>query len=291
MSKSKILIQFDPDLQTSIFDSIVAIDAGVDQIFRHNAVTEEQIEGLVQGAIFTRGEKDLKSTAFFFGGSNIEATETLVSKAKNSFIGPLRVSLMSDPNGCNTTAAAAVVCAKRHIDFENQTIAILAGTGPVGIRIAHLIAGPASDGDGATIKICSRQMAKAESVCSELKKKLPSAKLVPCEASNSDQTEDAVCDAHAIFAAGTAGVELLDKSWQLLPKLKVVIDLNGVPPLGIQGINVSDEAKDFGGKTCYGAIGVGSLKMKIHKQAIKMLFKSNNQTMEVEEIFTIGEKM
>ena len=291
MSKSKILIQFDSDPQTSTFDSVVAIDAGVDQIIRHNAVTEQQIEGLVHGAIFTRGVEDLKSTALFFGGSKIAATESLVAKAKECFVGPMRVSLMSDPNGCNTTAAAAVLCARRHIDFEDKTVAILAGTGPVGIRIAHLIAGPATDGDGATIKVCSRQLKKAETVCRELKARLPSAKLVPCETSNSDQIKDAVCDACAIFAAGAAGVELLDQSWQTLPNVEVAIDLNGVPPLGIQGIDASDKAKVFGGKTCYGAIGVGSLKMKIHKQAIKMLFESNKQTLEVEEIFAIGQEI
>ena len=288
MSKSKILIQLDPDKQTSTFDSVVAIDAGVDQILRYNAVTAEQIEGIIHGAIFTRGVEDLKSTALFFSGSNIEATEALVAKAKDSFIGPMRVSMMSDPNGCNTTAAAAVLSAKRHIDFSDKTIAILAGTGPVGTRISHLIAGPANDGDGATIKICSRQMSKAESVCRELKDRLPSANFIPCHTSNSDQTKDTVYEAHAIFAAGAAGVELLDQSWQTLPNLKVAIDLNGVPPYGIQGINVLDNAKDFGGKTCYGAFGIGGLKMKIHKQAIKKLFESNNQTLEVEEIFAIS---
>ena len=291
MSKAKILIQIDSDLQTSTFDSVVAIDAGVDQIFRHNAVTEPQIEGLVHGAIFTRGVEDLKSTALFFGGSNFEATESLIAKAKNSFLGPLRVSLMSDPNGSNTTAAAAVLTAKQHIDLKDKTVAILAGTGPVGIRIAHLVAGPASDGNGTMIKICSRKITKAEKVCQDLKKRFPSANLIPCETSSSDQIKDAVCNAHAIFAAGAAGVELLDESWQTFPNLEVAIDLNGVPPHGIRGISVTDKAKDFGGKTCYGAVGVGGLKMKIHKQAIKMLFESNNQTLEVEEIFAIGEEI
>jgi len=291
MSKSKILIQIDPDPQTSTFDSVVAIDSGVDHLLRHNAVTEQQIQSLVHGAIFTRGVEDLESTALFFGGSNVQSTEALVAKAKSCFIGPMRVSLMSDPNGSNTTAAAAVICAQKHIDLENKNVTILAGTGPVGMRIAHLIAGPATKGDSTQIKICSRRLANAEEVCQQLKKQFPAAKTLPFETTNSDQTNSAVCDAHAIFAAGAAGVELLEAGWQSLPNLKVAIDLNGVLPTGIAEIGVIDKANEISGKVCYGAIGVGGLKMKIHKRSICMLFESNDKTIEVEEIFAIGHQI
>lgn len=291
MSKSKILIQVDPDPQTSTFDSVVAIDSGVDHLFRHNCVTQEQVEGLVHGAIFTRGTEDLKSTALFFGGSNVEAAEALVDMAKSSFFGPMRVSLMSDPNGSNTTAAAAVICAQKHIDLDDKTVTVLAGTGPVGMRIAHLIAGPATKADNTKIKICSRRLDKAERICQELRKQLPAGKFLACEAANSDQTDSAVSNAHVIFAAGAAGVELLDEGWRSLPNLQVAIDLNGVPPAGIAGISVFDKANLSDGKICYGAIGVGGLKMKIHKRAIDMLFESNDQTLEVEEIFAIGKKI
>ncbi len=292
MSKSKILIQFDPDPQTSTFDSVVAIDSGVDHLFRHNAVTETQVEGLVHGAIFTRGTDDLKSTALFFGGSNVEASEALVAKAKASFFGPMRVSLMSDPNGSNTTAAAAVICAQKHIDLDDKTVTIVAGTGPVGMRIAHLIAGPATkEGSNTQINICSRRLDKAEGICQQLRKQLPAGKFQPCETANSDQTNSAVSNAHVVFAAGAAGIELLDDSWQSLPNLEVAIDLNGVPPAGIAGIGAFDKAKEIQGKVCYGAIGVGGLKMKIHKRAIETLFQSNDQTLEVEEIFAIGQKI
>lgn len=79
--------------------------------------------------------------------------------------------------------------------------------------------------------------------------------------------------------------------WQSLPNLEVAIDLNGVPPAGIAGIGAFDKAKEIQGKVCYGAIGVGGLKMKIHKRAIETLFQSNDQTLEVEEIFAIGQKI
>ncbi|PHR92208.1 MAG: bifunctional NADP-dependent methylenetetrahydromethanopterin dehydrogenase/methylenetetrahydrofolate dehydrogenase, partial [Blastopirellula sp.] len=65
MALSKILLQLDPDSQTSTFDSVVAIDAGVDQLLRHAGVLPEEVRNLIYGLIFTRGVLDLKSSAVF----------------------------------------------------------------------------------------------------------------------------------------------------------------------------------------------------------------------------------
>ena len=54
-----ILVQLDTDPQPSVFDRVVAVDAGVDQLFSHGGATPETVESLVHGAIFTRGIPDL----------------------------------------------------------------------------------------------------------------------------------------------------------------------------------------------------------------------------------------
>ena len=59
MDKRKILIQLDTDAQPSVFDRVVAIDAGADEVFSYGGVRPEQVQALVHGAIFTRGSKDL----------------------------------------------------------------------------------------------------------------------------------------------------------------------------------------------------------------------------------------
>ena len=92
MTKSKILIQFDSDSQVSVFDSVVAVDSGVDQLLLQPNVTKDDVQGLVHGAMFSRGPQDLKSTALFFGGSNIERTDVLVAEAKKCFFGSMQVS-------------------------------------------------------------------------------------------------------------------------------------------------------------------------------------------------------
>src|SRR5262249_44962789 len=68
MDKRTILIQLDSDPHPSVFDRVVAIDAGVDELFSYGAVKPEQVAGLVHGAIFTRKPSDLKRTAIFVGG-------------------------------------------------------------------------------------------------------------------------------------------------------------------------------------------------------------------------------
>ena len=291
MSKPKILIQIDPDQRASSFDSIVAIDSGVDHLLVHSGVDESQVESLVHGAIFTRGVDDLKNTALFFGGRDVNRTALLFSKARATFFGPMKVSMMSDPNGANTTAAAAVLSAQKHMSFENKTIVVLAGTGPVGMRIAHLVAGPASADNSVTVKLCSRSLKRAEHVCDQIRTSIPDAKLVPVETTSTSITYESDCNGDAIFAAGAAGVELLSQGWQSLDNLQVAIDVNGVPPAGIFGIEATDKAIKRGKTVCYGAIGVGGLKMKIHKRCIQTLFESNDQKLEVEEIFAIGQKI
>lgn len=67
-----------------------------------------------------------------------------------------------------------------------------------------------------------------------------------------------------------------------------VVDLNAVPPAGIAGLEVMDSGEQRHGTICYGAIGVGALKMKIHKHAIRSLFESNDVVLEVNEIYELG---
>ena len=289
MSKRKILIQFDSDPHVSTFDSIVAVDSGVDQLLCHASISVGQIESLVHGAMFTRGPQDLHRTALFFGGSDVGKTDSLAEAAKKCFFGPLRVSMLSDPNGSNTTAAAAVISAEKHIDLAGKTIAILAGTGPVGQRIAQIIAGPATrDTNAPTIRICSRRIEKAEMVCQSLTTKTDR-KLIPTQSETVDEALSAVEGADVVFAAGAAGIELLGSAWHdLTDPPRVAVDLNAVPPSGIAGIEVMDAGENRGQTVCYGAIGVGGLKMKIHKRALQMLFESNDQTLETEEIYQVG---
>jgi hypothetical protein len=105
----KILLQLDCDKFASVFDAVTAYDAGVDHVLQYGGVTPQDVRDLVYGEMFTRGGDDLKNSAVFIGGSNVATGEAMLKAARDAFFGPIRVSVMLDANGCNTTAAAAVI--------------------------------------------------------------------------------------------------------------------------------------------------------------------------------------
>ena len=284
MAKPKILLQLDADPKPSAFDAVVAIDAGVDHLLQYAQVEPSDVEGLVHGALFTRGPQDLHQTAIFVGGSDVQAGQRLMEKVVATFFGPMRVSVMLDANGANTTAAAAVVAAAKHVALPKAVAVVLGGTGPVGQRVALLLARA-----GATVRVASRDQQRAQQVCDDLGRRVPKAKLQAVQAGSAEQNAGVVGDAVVLISAGAAGVELLSKpAWKQRTKLQVAIDLNAVPPLGVAGIEVSDRAKEREGVVCYGAIGVGGMKMKIHKAALQKLFSSNDQVLDAEEIHALG---
>lgn len=284
MSKKKILIQLDPDRYPSSFDSVVAIDSGVDSLLTYGDVESTEVRSLVHGAIFTRGVKDLASTAIFIGGSDITKGEHLLSEVSRTFFGPMRVSVMMDANGCNTTAAAAVLCAMKHKMLKNAHATVLAGTGPVGLRIARLLAAA-----GAHVRIASRTLEKAQSAAENIAKQTQSNHVTAIATGTAEQTKTALAGAHLIFAAGAAGVELASAAvLETAEKGAVAIDLNATPPLGLAGVEVMDAGKDRGHLITYGAIGVGGLKMKIHKAAIAQLFTKNDLVIDIDQVFEIG---
>ncbi|MDC0936615.1 methylenetetrahydromethanopterin dehydrogenase [Pirellulales bacterium] len=279
----QILVAFDTDPQPSVFDGVVAVDAGVDFLFRHAGVSVDAVRDLVYGAIFTRAPNDLKNTALFIGGSNVEAGEAVLAEVQRTFFGPLRVSVMLDSNGSNTTAVAAVLAAGRHATLRGAQATVLAATGPVGQRVVRLLAD-----EGAAVRVTSRRLPGAEAVCEQIRKLVPNAELTPFT------TDDpaALADAAVAVACGPPGVELVSADHlAATDTLRVAVDLNAVPPLGIGGIEMGDRAVERGDCVCYGAIGVGGGKMKIHKRAIARLFEANDLVLDAVEIYELGKAL
>jgi hypothetical protein len=156
----KILVQFDSDRAPSVFDAITAYDAGVDVLLPYGGIEPREVRDLVYGAMFTRGPEDLKNTAVFIGGIDVGKGEALLHETLAAFFGPMRVSVMLDSNGCNTTATAAVVKIISSVPVQGQKVVVLAGTGPVGQRAAALLAK-----EGARVTLTSRTIERAQTAC------------------------------------------------------------------------------------------------------------------------------
>lgn len=287
MALPKILLQLDIDRHPSSFDAVVAVDAGVESLLQYSQVTPDNATSLVHGAMFTRGGDSLAHTAIFIGGSDVAAAEALLKKVRSTFFGPVRVSVMFDANGCNTTAAAAVLSAMRHLDVAGATAAVLGGTGPVGLRVARLLAGA-----GCSVRLGSRSESRAAEAAEALNSGIGSARVTPVATGDSASVAAALRQCELVFACGAAGVQLLDaETLDAASRVRVAVDLNAVPPAGIESIDVTDRGRTSGDRYLYGAIGVGGLKMKIHKAAIGKLFERNDQVLDAEEIFALGKSI
>ncbi len=287
-TKQTILVQLDTDAQPSVFDAVVAVDAGVDHLFRHGGVTPENVRDLIYGTIFTRGPDDLKSTAIFVGGSNVPAGEAILEVIKKTFFGPFRVSVLFDGNGANTTAAAAVLTALQACSdkLKDARVVVLAATGPVGQRITRLLGL-----QGAKVAIGSRDPDRAGALADRLHK-ATNAEILAFDLTTAQSLAGQLQDASVVINAGPPGVQILPASlWQKYTQLEALIDLNAVPPLGIEGVEPNDKNKTRAGIQAWGALGVGSTKMKIHKQAIQQLFTASNLVLDAEEVLALAQSL
>ena len=284
----RVLLHLDTDPHPSVFDRVVAVDAGVQHLFSYGGVTPETVMPLVHGCIFTRGPKDLHHTAVFVGGSDVAAGEAVLAAVRKHLLPQfgLSVSVMLDSNGANTTAVAAVLAAAKHLDLAKCRSLVLGGTGPVGLRVARLLAKR-----GGHVRIGSRQLDRAEQAAAGIRKAVPGSAVEAVSVGSS--SGEPLADRELVIAAGAPGAVLLPRSVRdKASGLRVLIDLNGVPPAGIEGVDAGDKAalKD-GGVVCYGAIGVGGTKMRVHKAAVAELFTRTDLTLDVDEIDQLARRV
>jgi hypothetical protein len=146
---------------------------------------------------------------------------------------------------------------------------------------------------GAIVRIGSRSFERGAHACEEIKAAVPAgAQVTPFATATRENLQKACEGANLVIAAGAAGVELLPADVRKsLSYLKVTIDVNAVPPAGIAGVEVFDKGTEREGVICYGAIGVGGLKMKIHKAALRKLFEANDKVLDWAEIIAIGDEL
>ncbi|HUK21176.1 MAG TPA: NAD(P)-dependent methylenetetrahydromethanopterin dehydrogenase [Gemmatimonadales bacterium] len=276
----KLLLQLDSSRLPSVFDRVVAHDAGAEDVMSYGGVVEADVRDLIHGCIFTRGPKDLKNTAVFIGGADMTAGEGLLRAARKAFFGPFSVSLMLDSNGSNTTAVAAVVkLLEAAGEVRGARVVVVAGTGPVGLRAAGLFAK-----QGADVLITSRSAdsgARAERTVTQRFGGSVRARAVVSSA----EIGQAIEAAAVVLNAGPAGVPLVPHAaWAGRAGLRVIADVNAVPPLGVEGVEPNDDGQVKDGVRCFGALAIGSFKMKLHRACIARLFERNDLVLDAESI-------
>jgi hypothetical protein len=281
----KLLLQLDTSPRPSVFDRVVAFDGGADEVMSYGGITEDAVRDLVHGAIFTRGPKDLHHTAIFIGGTEMAAGERILAAVLKSFFGPMRVSVMLDSNGSNTTAVAAVTKLQQACpggSVAGRRAFVCAATGPVGLRAAGLFARA-----GADVVITSRRAAD-DTVAGGIRTRFGGA-VRAITLADPSQAAAAIEGAELLLNAGPAGVRLIPRdAWARRAGLRAAADLNAVPPAGVEGIEATDSGVEREGVTVFGAFGVGNLKMKIHRACMARLFEQNDLVLDAETIVEVA---
>jgi methylenetetrahydrofolate/methylenetetrahydromethanopterin dehydrogenase (NADP+) len=283
----KLLLQLDSSRLPSVFDQVVAYDAGADEIMSYGGITEGDVRDLIHGCIFTRGPKDLQNTAVWIGGNNMSAGEQLLAMAQDALFAPFSVSIMLDSNGSNTTAVAAVVKIEEALgDLTGKKVLILAGTGPVGQRAAGLLAK-----DGAHVTITSRKPEQGEKARQFISARFD-VEVESVALTDPAKLPELLDGTDVLLNSGPAGVQMVPRSaWSAAKSLKIAVDLNAVPPLGIEGIDVGDAGEKREGVIAYGAFGVGNFKTKLHKACVAKLFTRNDLVLDAEAIADVARGM
>jgi methylene-tetrahydromethanopterin dehydrogenase len=271
-----LLFYLDTDVKASPFDICMAYDIGYKAVIPYENVTPEDAQIIVQDALFSRGPKGVKHTCFLIGGKNAERAEAVFKAVKDSMFPPFKTSIIVDPGGAYTTAAAMVAKAESALlssklgELKDKTCAIL-GTGAVGQIAAVLLAKL-----GCNVMIASLNPKRidgkeyAENVAKLLAKDhgvQVQGVFAPTPASKIDILKKA----DVVMCAGIRGVRLIDKEMlNEVKRIKVLIDINAVPPFGVEGIELKDDMREMApGIFTIGALTVGNLKHKVEKEILR----------------------
>jgi methylene-tetrahydromethanopterin dehydrogenase len=277
-----VLHLFSPHPQVSPFDINMAVDAGFDLIFPHANVALERVYSLTQDVIFSRGPQGVKKTAIFIGGRDIGLALDMMEIIKKAMVPPFEVSVLADPSGAFTTATALVAAVekqlreKHHLELKDCRAFVFGGTGPVGISTG-VIAALA----GAEVTLVDHlSLDTAMQVAEEYSRRC-GCKLKGTFASSGASKAWLVKRADVIFNTTKAGIQVLDREMlEDAGRLKVVGDVNAVPPAGIEGVRPKDmgaplsTAPNSPGAVSVGPLAVGNLKYQLQNAMLRDLLKT-----------------
>jgi methylene-tetrahydromethanopterin dehydrogenase len=201
----------------------------------------------------------------------------MFNAAKEAMVPPFEISILTDPSGAFTTAAAMVAAVAKQLREKNeeeltgQNILVIGGTGPVGASSAVLAAKL-----GAKVTILGRAIDKANNVA-ELCNSRYGTVVEGIHGDAADHIDKLLPETDVIFATAKAGIQVLsEKQVASATKLKVAADLNAVPPAGIAGISLLDNgvplAASKSGAVGIGPLAIGDIKYQTQQKLLTQMY-------------------
>ncbi len=295
MEKPYILHMITPAKNLSPFDVNMALDAGWDNAIGYTNVEKDEVQALVQDAIFSRGPSGAKRSGLFLGGRDMHMAMDMMEIVQESMVPPFQVSCFADPSGAFTTAAGMVASVehalkeKHDTDLKDKTVIVMGGTGPVGSTAAVLAAKA-----GAEVSILGRKKDKSQRVaamCTEY-----GADLTGIKGEANDMIDGIVQMADVVLACAAAGIQVItEEHIKVADNLKVAADVNAVPPSGIYGLDLMgacEPIKDSKNAFGIGALAIGNVKYQTqHRMLQEMHDRDEPIYLHFERAFEIAREV
>lgn len=259
----------------SPFDVNMAYDAGFDKVMPYTGVTLAEVTGLVQDAIFSRGPDGIKREGMFIGGRDIDVAMDMLATARAAMVPPFEMSVFADPSGAFTTAAGMMAKVEQHLklrfggDLAGRKVSVFGATGPVGGCSAVIAAKY-----GAEVEmVAHRGMADVKARAASYAKRYE-VNIACVDGSSEDLKTALLAETDVALCCAAAGVRVITlEQMAAAPRLKVVADVNAVPPTGAEGVGVHADGVAIAGSQAYGigALTIGDVKYQAQHRLLKKM--------------------
>lgn len=283
MEKVSILHLITAAKNASPFDVNMAFDAGFEKIVPYTQVELKEVGALVQDAIFSRSPSGIKRESMFIGGRDIDVAMDMLEAAKNAMVPPFAISVFADPSGAFTTAAAMLAKIEQHLikhfgtgsgqALKGQKIAIFGATGPVA-GCAAVIAAK----NGAVVQLVAhRSLSDVQAKATAYNTRY-GVNIGCVDGTTEERKQKILHDTDVAICAAAVGVQVISLAQMAgSSTLKVVADVNAVPPTGAEGVEVTADGAGIEATNGYGigALAIGKVKYETQHVLLKQMLSSD----------------
>ena len=267
-----VLLYLSTDRYPNPSNIMMAYDAGIAEVIPYAKITPDIAKDIVQSAMFARGVDSCRYTLVFIDGSDLDLIDSVVDAVKVAMFPPFTHSIIIDPKGSYTLSASTIAKIEDTLrdfneKFEGKNVLVLGGTGTRGRIISKLCAEKK-----ANVTVASQDRLTAITVAAQLSKQTKT-EVNSAEICSSKDTLELAKNAEVIISCGPQGKQFLPKdALEFLPKCRVIVDLNAVPPSGVGGVKPEDNKVKIGNITSIGLFPLEDLRSvvlnKLFKRAI-----------------------
>ena len=283
MEKVSILHLITAAKNASPFDVNMAFDAGFEKIMPYTQVELKEVGALVQDAIFSRSPSGIKRESIFIGGRDIDVAMDMLEAARKAMVPPFAVSVFADPSGAFTTAAAMLAKVEQQLvkhfgceagqALQGQKIAIFGATGPVAGCVAVIAAK-----NGAAVQLVAhRSLSDVQAKASAYNTRY-GVNIGYVDGTSEEYKQKVLHESHVVLCAAAAGVQVISLAQMAgSSTLKVVADVNAVPPTGAEGVEVTADGVAVDGTSAYGigALAIGRVKYETQHALLNQMLSSD----------------